>query len=83
VASGRRTLPCNLLGFVDFETRLLEVLDHPGGELLAGIVRRVLGQDPAQQLPAARDREADREGELIAEGAVIHQGDLFLFCSLQ
>jgi hypothetical protein len=34
----------------------------------------VLLQDPAQQLAAARDREADREGELIAKGAVIHRG---------
>jgi hypothetical protein len=74
VVPGRRTLSEHLALFVNLETGLLEVLDHPGSELLASIVRRVFLKDPAQQLPAARDREADREGELIAERAVIHQG---------
>jgi hypothetical protein len=54
VVPGRRALPHNLLGFVDLETGLLQVRDHPRGELLARIVRRVLLEDPAQQLPAAR-----------------------------
>jgi hypothetical protein len=54
VAARRRALPHNLFGFVDLETGLLQVRDHPRGELLAGIVRRVLLEDPAQQLPAAR-----------------------------
>jgi hypothetical protein len=74
VVRARRALPHHLLGFVDLETRLLEVLDHPIGKHLARIVRRVFLEDPAQQLPAARDREADREGELVAERAVIHGG---------
>jgi hypothetical protein len=38
VVRARRALPHNLLGFVDLETRLLEMLDHPGSQLLAGIV---------------------------------------------
>ena len=36
VVRARRALPHNLLGFVDLETRLIEMLDHPLGELLAG-----------------------------------------------
>jgi hypothetical protein len=36
-----RALPHNLLGFVDFEARPLQVLHDPLGEHLAGIVRRV------------------------------------------
>jgi hypothetical protein len=40
VAARRRALPHNLLGFVDLETGLLEVLHDPLGERLAGIVRR-------------------------------------------
>jgi hypothetical protein len=31
VVRAPRALPHNLLGFVDFETRLLEMLDHPRG----------------------------------------------------
>jgi hypothetical protein len=64
---GRRALPEHLLGFVDLETRLLEMLDHPRSQLLAGIVWRVFLEDPAQQSTTARDREADREGELVAK----------------
>jgi hypothetical protein len=71
VVPGRRALPHNLLGFVDLETRLLEMLNHAGGELPAGIVRRVLRQEPAQQRTTARDREADRECQLVTKGAVI------------
>jgi hypothetical protein len=77
----RRALPEHLVLFVDLETRVFEVLDHAGGEHLAGIVRRMLRHEPPQQGSAAADREADREGELVAEGAVIHQGALFWFCS--
>jgi hypothetical protein len=40
----------------------------------------VLGQEPPQQATAARDREADREGELIAKGAVIHRSMFFVSC---
>jgi hypothetical protein len=73
VARARRALPHNLLAFVDFETRQLQVLHDPLGELLAGLIRCVFCQEPAQQAAAARDREADREGELVAKGAVIHR----------
>jgi hypothetical protein len=48
VPRARRTLPQHLLGFVYLEARRLQVLDHPGSELLASIVRRVLCQDPAE-----------------------------------
>jgi hypothetical protein len=40
-----RTLPERLAILVKIEARHLEVLDHPLGELLLGIVRRVLAQD--------------------------------------
>jgi hypothetical protein len=78
----RRALPHSLLGFIDLKTRLLQVLYHPVGELLAGIIRDVFLQEPAQQIAAATDREADGEGKLVAEGAVIH-GGVFSFCSRQ
>jgi hypothetical protein len=52
---------------------LLEVLHDPLGEHLPGIVRRVFLEDPAQQIAAPRDREADRECELVAERVVIHR----------
>jgi hypothetical protein len=84
VHPGRRALPEHLALFVDLlKPDLLKVLHDPLGEHLAGIVRGVLGQEPAQQGTAARDRKADRECQLVAEGAVIHQGDLFWFCSRQ
>jgi hypothetical protein len=56
------------------------VLDHPLGELLACIIRHVLLEKPAQKTAAAGDCEADREGELVTEGAVIH-GGVFWLCS--
>ena len=56
--------------------------NDPLGQHLPGIVRRVLLEEPAQEIAAPRDRKADREGELGAEGAVIH-GRAFLFCSRQ
>jgi hypothetical protein len=74
--------PHNLLGFVDLETRLLQVLHHLLGELLARVVGDVLPQEPAQEIAAAADGEADRERKLVAEGAVIHQS-MFLICSHQ
>jgi hypothetical protein len=52
-----------LLSFVDLETRLLQVLHDPLGEHLAGIVRRMLPDQPAQQVATPSDREADRECE--------------------
>jgi hypothetical protein len=67
----RRLPPERLASFVDLESRLLEML-RP--DLAAGIIWRVLLKDPAQQIAAAGHREADREGELIAKRAVIHQG---------
>jgi hypothetical protein len=49
------------------------VLYDAFGKMAAGIVGRVLLEDPAQQIAAAGDREADREHELVAEGSVIHR----------
>ena len=49
------------------------------GEHLAGVVWRVFRQKPSQEGAAACDRKADREGEMVAEGSVIH--GLFWFCS--
>jgi hypothetical protein len=46
VVRARRAFPEHLVLFVDLETRLLQVLHDPLGELLAGIVRRVFCQDP-------------------------------------
>jgi hypothetical protein len=53
--------------FVDLETGSLKLLDHPLRELVAGVVGDVLLEQPAQQIAALADREADREHELIAE----------------
>jgi hypothetical protein len=58
---------------VQLEPRSLELLDYPLGELAPGIIRRVFAKDSAEQFPAARQGEADREDELSAEGVVIHQ----------
>ena len=82
VARRRRALPHNLLAFVDLETGQLQVLDHPLGELLARVIGHVFLEQPAQEIAATADSEADREGELVAEGAVIH-GDMFWLCSHQ
>jgi hypothetical protein len=67
VPSGRGRLSHDLLGFLDFETRQLQVLHHPRGELLARIIGYVLVEEPAQEIAATSDRKADREGELVAE----------------
>jgi hypothetical protein len=67
VVRGRRALPEHLALFVDLETRLLQVLHDPLGQLRPGIIRRVFCQEPPQQSATARDREADRERELVAE----------------
>jgi hypothetical protein len=41
------------------------VLDYPLGELLPGIVWRVLLEQPTHEIAATADREADRERELM------------------
>jgi hypothetical protein len=46
---------------VQLESRSLEVLDHPLGELVAGIVRSMLSKQPTEQVAAARQGETDRE----------------------
>ena len=79
----RRALSHDLLGFIDLEAGLLEVLDYPLGELPARIVGHVLLEQAAQQGTAARDGKADREYELVAKGAVVHWSALFLLCSRQ
>jgi hypothetical protein len=58
-------------GLVDLDTGQLEVLYHPLGQPVPGIVGGVFFQQPAQQIAVLRDRESDCEGELIAEG--VHQ----------
>jgi hypothetical protein len=50
VVPGRRSLPHNLIGFVDLETRQLQVLDDSVGEHLPGIVGHVLLEQPAQEI---------------------------------
>jgi hypothetical protein len=72
VVPGRRPLPHDLLGLVDLKTRQLQVLDDSVGEHVSGTVGHVLLKQPAQQIPAAADGEADRENELIPEAAAIH-----------
>jgi hypothetical protein len=59
--------------FVQLEPRSLELLDHPLGELAPGIIWGVFSKEPAEQVTAPRQGEADREHELSAEGVVIHQ----------
>jgi hypothetical protein len=68
-----RPLFQHLPAFIDLETRLLKVPDDTLGELLPGVIGRVLAHQPAQQSPAQRDREANRESKLVAEAAVIHR----------
>jgi hypothetical protein len=72
VVRARRPLPHDLIAFVDLEARLLQVLHDPLGEHLPGIVWRMLYEQPTQEIAASADREADREQELITEGAVVH-----------
>jgi hypothetical protein len=74
VPAGRT--PQHLARFVDLEPRLLQMLDHPRGYPLAGIVWRMLLEDPAQQIAATANGKADREGELVAKRAVIHRDAL-------
>jgi hypothetical protein len=71
LARGRRPLLHSLLGFVDLK-RELQLCDDALGELGSGVVRRMLLEQPAEQGAATGDREADREGEMVAEAAMIH-----------
>jgi hypothetical protein len=59
VIRARRPLPHNLFAFVDLESRLLQVLHDPLGKHLPGIVRRVLLEEPAQEIAAPGHCEAD------------------------
>ena len=70
----RRALAQHACLLVQLESRPFKVLDHPLGELVAGIVGRMFSKEPAEQVPAAGQGEADREHELGTERAVIHQG---------
>jgi hypothetical protein len=79
VPSCRRALAQYPSLLVYLESRSLKLLDHPLGELAPGIVG-VLPKEPPEQVPAARQGEADREHQLSAERAMIH-GVLFWFCS--
>jgi hypothetical protein len=75
----RRALPQRPALFVQLEPRSLQVFDHTLGELVPGIIRGMFSKEPAEQGPAARQGEADREHELSAERVVIHQDVLVLF----
>jgi hypothetical protein len=76
VAWRRRALPHDLLGFVDLEPRLLQVLYHPRGELLARIIGNVILEKPAQKIAASGNREIYRECQLVAEVAMVHPPDV-------
>jgi hypothetical protein len=64
---------------VQLEPRSLELLDDALGELAPGIIRGVFSKEPAKQVAAARQGEADREHQLSAERAMIHAFVLVLF----
>jgi hypothetical protein len=81
-------IPCGARGgrfrsawrfLVQLESGLLEVLDYSLGELAPGIIRRVFAKEPAEQLPAAGQGEANREHQLVAERSMIHGHVLVLF----
>jgi hypothetical protein len=76
VRASRWALPERLAVLVELKARLLEVSDDALGELVSGIVRQVLSEDPPQQIAASRDRKADRKDELVPEAAVVHGGDV-------
>ena len=65
MAARRRALPHDLVGFVDLKTRQFQMRNDPLGQHLPRIVRRVLLEQPAQEIAAPCDRKAYREG-LIA-----------------
>jgi hypothetical protein len=76
VAGRRGALPHDLLALIDLKARPLQVVDHPLGELLAGVIRHMLLQEAAQEIAALTDCEAERECELGTErvagqGAVV------------
>ena len=54
---------------VHLESRTLELLHHPLGKLAPGIIRGVFSPKPAEQVPAARQGEADRDE--VSGGAVV------------
>jgi hypothetical protein len=55
----RRALPQDPALLVQLKSGLLEVLDDPLGELAPGIIRGVFAKEPAEQVAAARQGEAD------------------------
>jgi len=57
------------------------VLHNALRELLPRVIRDMILQETAQEIAAASDREADRKGELMAEGAVVHRAAVFWFSS--
>jgi hypothetical protein len=79
VLRARRTLPHDLLGFVDLETRYFQVFQDTLGKLLPRVVCHVILQEPTQEMAATRGRKADRECKLVTKGAVIHAHVLDLF----
>jgi hypothetical protein len=80
VVAGRWALSDDLLSFVDLEPRLLQVLYDPLGELPAGIVAHVIFPIRRSRSRLRARGKADAEGELVAEAAVIHGGDVLALC---
>ena len=72
----RRALPQRSTLLIQLEPSPLEVLDHPLGELVAGIVWGMLSKQPAEQVAAPGKGEADRKHQVIAERPWMHAGDL-------
>jgi len=76
-------LPQRSALLVQLQSRPLEVLDHPLGELVPGIVRGMLSKEPAGKVAAPGQGEADREHELSAERVMTHGTRvLVLFASM-
>jgi hypothetical protein len=57
---------------IQLEPGSLELLDDPLGELVAGIVKGMFLKEPAKQVAAPGQGEADREHELGAARVMIH-----------
>ena len=69
----RRALPQCSSVLIHLESRSLEPLDEPLGELAPGIIGCVFAEESAEKIPAPREGEADREYELGAERAMVHR----------
>ena len=66
----RRKLAENPRLLIQLEPRRLELLNDALGELMPGIIRGVFFKEPAEEIPAACQGQADRESKLGAERAM-------------